>query len=83
MEETIEAAAYIINWEYKTDFWYLCDDYELEKRIDDWEHDLTRFELRAADDSFIETPRWHKELRELAAELEILVRLIDRRCLDR
>ena len=83
MTETVAAAAYIINWEYYTDFRYLCDDYDLEKRIDDWGDDLTRFELRAADKSFIETPRWHQELREIADELETLVRLIDRRCLEK
>ena len=82
MNKSIEAAAYIINWEYYADFDYLCDNYDLEKRIWDWEDDLTRFELRATDSDYQGTTKWHDEIRGLADELETLVRLIDRRCLE-
>lgn len=81
MEKSIEAVAYIINWEYKTGFDYLCDNYSLEKRIWDWEDDLTRLELRSTDESYIGTAKWHKEIRALARELETLVAYIDRECI--
>ena len=82
MEKSEEAARYILKWEYKTQFDYLCDGYDTQKRIWDWEKDLTRFEIRVADGGYAGSDRWHQEIRELADELQALVVLIDRQCLE-
>ena len=80
--KSIEAAAYIVNYNYKVEFAYLCDEYNLQKRIWDWEKDLTRFQLRVTDNSYPGTPKWHKEIRGLAEELRTLVILIDHQCIE-
>ena len=82
MEKSVSAAAYILEWEHKVEFWHLCDALSTKQRIWDWEKELERFEIRVAEGDYAGTVKWHQDIRRLATELESLVGVIDRDCLQ-